>query len=338
MINYLLLLQFPLLYCITVVLGLVVYGSDFEQAVNWLYFLPLVVMPALWGVLIKQSSQLNKKLLSQLVLGGLALTALLAARDLHFAWWDEHSFGQAILVSIVGILSCVASLIAAIRLSVWQGNHQASRSAALLLLGLGWLPALYYPMASLLVIALIAMLSVVWSESVSGKISTGPGKPAPVIRYLAFLLMMDISLMIWDFQVDSNWSLHLMVAIIAAALSSKMLQRAGDRNISVLIVALTAVISVNYLVAIIWPSFIINPVHSVIAGAGLGVVIGLLFYSEDEHRPWQVNGLAVAVTAGMVAGNLFYANLAFAAWRGLFLLPLIIMLAQMLLRRPGGKP
>lgn len=326
MIHYLLLLQFPLVFCVTTMLGLVVYGSDFEDPFNGLYLLPLLIMPALQRVLLNHAPWLSDKKPGLIILSGLVLTALLASRELHFSWWDEHSAAQAVLIAAVGVLSCLASLIAATRLTTWQGNHQASVSGALLLLGLSWLPAFYYPMTSLLVISLIAMFAAVWSTFGVGEKMPAPGKPATVISYLLFVLMVDASLLIWDYQVDASWAWHLALVFAVAAPGSQLVFRMRQSaSVLLMTVIITVIASLNFLVAVFWPAFVINPVHSVIVGLGVGAVIGLLLRCGDGCQPVALIRLAVPVVAGMMIGYLFYANLVFAVWRWVFLLPMLVM-------------
>ena len=86
---WLLYLQFGLLYLPLLIIGLVVYGSDFDSSTAWISLLPLVSLPALHQVyrhipwaqgFIKSTSKLTSTVAP--LLG--ALLALMLARLLYF--------------------------------------------------------------------------------------------------------------------------------------------------------------------------------------------------------------------------------------------------------------
>jgi hypothetical protein len=97
-IHYLLLYQFAFLYAVIIVLGLVVYGSDFDEAAGNLYFIPLFLLPLLYWLKAKLLKPLASVAVANVILLAGAVVALLAYKQMHFAFWDEHSLPQAIVL------------------------------------------------------------------------------------------------------------------------------------------------------------------------------------------------------------------------------------------------
>ena len=333
MIHYLLLFQFTLLYCVTTVLGLVVYGSDFDATAGKLYLIPLIAVPVLHRYLKGNARRLAApKAATPILLAG-AVLALLAYRPLHFGYWDEHSVSQAILLALLGLFSYLGAVVASVRLRHWQGNHQRAATASWLVLGLFWMFAVAYPMIPLLAIAMIMAVAVLWSVPFT---QTLPLKQRPVVfaagavKYLMFLVVLDLGLTVWDYQVDSRWAWHISGAFLTAALGC-WLAFTGKRRFFWPVVA---IVCINFVAAILWPWYVVHPLHSALIGISLGWIAGYLLRGDTQLNPVTLLALALPLFLGLIVGYLFYANLAYAAWRAILLIPLAIVVA-MSLRRPS---
>ena len=330
MIHYLLLFQFTLIYWFMIVLGLIVYGSDFASVTGKLYLLPMLFVPLIHRFYARFASRVSAPVPATVILLSGALLAWLAYQPLHFDYWDEHNSRQAALLSTLGVFSYLASVIASVRLQHWQGDHQRATIFAWLVLGLLWLPAVAYPMYPLLVLAIILAVASVWHVSVPLTSAVkAQAKPAMsgVLKYLLFLVVLDLGLIILDYQVDSRWAWYLGAAFIMAALGSWIAVTTRLRFYWPVVV----ITGINFIVAILWPAFVINPLHGVLIGLCLGWVTGRLLYGEAGPSPSVMLALAVPVVLGLTLGNLFYANLAYVTWRTLLLVPLLALL----LRRPS---
>lgn len=324
MIHYLLLYQFPLLYCVTMALGLVVYGSDFDEPAGKLYLIPLLLPVVHWfvGKLVRPVSL---PVVSTVILLTGAITALITYRNLHFAYWDEHSLSQSVALAVLGVMSYLASVIASIRLHAWQGNHRIANSSAWLILGLCWLLVFYFPMSSLYVIAAILAVSSVWNITGANDLLLTQYKSIAELRpvkYLIFILAMDLGLVFWDYQVNTSWAWHLGGAFFAGALGCWLGSNVNNRFSRFIIV--TAV--VNFITAVIWPAFVLHFLHSVLVGLCLGWSMVYLTNYQEKLKPILVVSSAMPVFLGLGFGYLFYANLAFAYWRVLLLLPLLVLM------------
>jgi len=327
MIQYLLLFQFALLYWVTIVLGLIVYGSDFNSLSGKLYLLPMFVIPLMHRFYNRFAFRITAPLPTAIILIVGALLALVAYQSLHFAFWDEHNAQQAWLLSLLGLFSYLASVIASVRLRQWRGNHARAVSITWLVLGLVWMLAVAFPMIPLLAIAIIMLLGVAWYLPVQYGVplinQPLPNKPG-VLKYLLFLLVLDLSLIIWDYQVDSRWAWHLTGICITAALGSWLAAYKKQQLFWPVVIISAA----NFIAAIVWPSFVIHPLHSVVIGIGMGWVIGRILQVDTEARPSEMMGLAFPLFMGLITGYLFYANLTYVAWRTLLLVPLLAMLLR----------
>ena len=324
MIHYLLLYQFPFLYCVTIALGLVVYGSDFDEVAGYLYIVPLLVLPLIHGFVAKLLKPLASVAAANVVLLAGALVALLAYQRLHFSYWDEHSFLQAIELSLLGVLSYLSSVVASIRLAAWQGNHRQASASAWLILGLSWMLAYYFPMSSLFVMAVILALAIIWSVAGSLNVEsvlyqkTASARP---VKYLLFLLMMDLGLVLWDYQVDTGWAWQLSGAMLTATIGCWLAFDSVNKYLRlIMIVTIT-----NFIAAIIWPVFILHHLHSALIGLSLGWSIGYLVNSQGAPKPLVVVSAAMPVFLGLAVGYLVYANLAYAFGRVVFLVPLLVL-------------
>ncbi|WP_455208843.1 hypothetical protein [Kaarinaea lacus] len=296
----------------------------FDEMAGYLYIVPLLVLPLIHGFVIKLLKPLASVAAANVVLLAGALVALLAYQRLHFSYWDEHSLLQAIELSLLGVLSYLASVVASIRLAAWQGNHRQASASAWLILGLSWMLAYYYPMIALFVMAVVLALAGIWSvvgsvdvESVLYKKT----KSARPVKYLLFLLMVDLGLVIWDYQVDTAWAWHLGGAMLTATIGCWLAFESVNKFQRLIMI----VIVINFIAAIIWPVFILHHLHSALIGLSLGWSIGYLVNSQGAPKPLVVVSAAMPVFLGLAVGYLVYANLVYAFGRVVFLVPLLVL-------------
>ena len=325
MIHYLLLYQFPFLYCISIALGLVVYGSDFDELAGKLFLVPLFLLPVLHWFVAKLIRPLSSLVIANALLLLGAILALFAYQKLHFGFWDEHSLTQTVLLVVLGILSYLSSLIASIRLSTWQGDHRKASTSAWLVLGICWLLAFYYPMSSLFIMAAIMAVASLWPVAGSNELQLLQYKKIPAVRpvkYLVFVLSLDLGLVFWDYQVNTGWAWHLGAAFIAGALGSWLAFNLTTRNYWMIVV----IAIMNFIVAVIWPAYVLHYMHSALAGFCLGWSVVHLGNFQQKPTPILVVSSAMPIFLGLAMGNLFYANLAYVYWRVVFLLPLLMLL------------
>jgi len=323
-IHYLLLYQFPFLYCVTIALGLVVYGSDFDEVAGNLYLVPLLLLPLLHWFVVKLLKPLTSVAVTTGVLLAGAVVALLAYRQLHFSYWDEHSLSQAILLACLGLLSYLASVVACIRLSMWRGDHRRASAGAWLVLGLCWMLAFYYPMSSLFVMAVILAVASLWA--VAGSVDVEMLRPEKIpatgqVKYLVFLLMLDLSLVVWDYQVNTGWAWHLSNAMITAALGCWLAFKSTSKHLYLM----TIIVMINFIATMLWPGLILHHLHSALIGVCLGWSIGYLVNAAGVRKHLPVVSAAMPVFLGLALGYAVYANLAYASWRVVFLLPLLFL-------------
>ena len=349
MTRWLVLLQFPLLYVPTMVLGLVVYGSDFAVIEGRLYLIPLLVIPLLHQFKRYWLPLLLPVAPRMAILFGGIFCALLAYRDLHFAFWDEHSLSQAIYLSALGLFSYLASICAGLGTngqSPWQNAHVAI-SASVLVIGLIWLGGLAYPLFNIFAIACLLALGVCWFNwrqrltRQELEVSIAAAMPATNgVMYLIFLLFMELGIVAWDFQVDTSWAAHFALTFVGAALVIGLLAGAPNANqlsqqpvtsdeskVLVRMAVPLAILFVllNSAMALIWPSWVINLWHALLIGLGLGLLLPQVLVRESALLTHAGIKLSVPVLSGMAVGYLFYANLTYAGYRALFLLPVILM-------------
>ena len=325
MIHYLLLYQFPFLYCMTIALGLIVYGSDFDELAGKLYLVPLFLLPVLhWFVakLIKPLS--STKLATALLMSG-ALVALLVYEKLHFAFWDEHSLSQAIMLVVLGVLSYTSSLIASIRLQSWRGDHRKAGASAWLVLGLCWLLAFYFPMSPLFIMAATMAVANLWPVANSSGLHVLQYNKLPVLRpikYLVFVLAMDLGLILWDYQVNTGWAWHLSAAFITGSFGSWIAFKSVNKHYW----AMISIAVLNFIAVLIWPAYVLQYMHSAVVGLCLGWSITYLANFQSTFSPVLVVSSAMQFFLGLSFGYLFYANLAYAHWRVVFIVPLLALL------------
>jgi len=331
MIHYLLLFQFSFLYCLSVVIGLVVYGSNFDGITGWLYLFPLIVLPIIHKSIYPFIARGLAPKWRSLILAMGAIIGLVAYKSMHFAYWDEHSSLQATMVSLLGVFSYVASVYGATRVRQWQGKHSMAGVAALLIIALIWWYSSIFPMLPLFAVSSILAVAILWPL---GRTTTAlqyqlAGKLPTIIRpgYLLFILMLDLSLVVWDFQVNSQWATHIACAFLMASVGYYVVSKLITNSNRIWIYGLTFVFLMNIIAGVIWPFWLLMLPHAAIDGLLLGVLCRYSIISHSgEFQPHRVLAASFIVVWAMVFGYLFYANLDYVQWRVVFILPYLLFL------------
>lgn len=330
MIHYLLLYQFAFLYCIVVITGLIVYGSDLSDPATLSIILPLIALPIVhrfFGNRLRDSLCGNWPRII-LLIGG--LLGILAYRELHFSYWDEHSLWQGMLIGSLGLFSYLASLIAVARVESWRGNRQLMQAAVFLVFAFTWWVALHYPMFPLFVVACILMVSMLSESSVKLTVTVKQSKQKKLLPYMIFLLVCDQGLLIWDYQIDTNWGESLCVTSIFMALGFLAFRDSLVR-VQFFVYFLTLL---NFSLTVIWPQWMMAILHVPLLGLCLGWCLArLVLTNNDLYRAKVVIGLSVPIVFALISGKLFYANMDYSHWRLLLILP-----ALWFLYRDGIKP
>lgn len=343
MIRYLLLLQFPFLYVPTIVLGLVVYGSDFNEVGGKLYLLPLFILPVLHRYIRIWSPLLQVAGVRVVILIAGIVCALLAYQYLHFNFWDEHSVSQAVYLSLLGLFSYFASVIAVAQHQAAAPTSIIAVSIAMLVFGLAWMLCAAYPMINLFVIVCVftvAILSTIGRGRHHGQqlhaIVISKTNTPMIVKYLIFILFMDLAIVAWDYQVNTGWAFSFAITFVSAALVCSVLSTVKRGYLSGLITSrrLLAVpiavlmTTLNFIAALAWPVFVLSLFHGLLIGVSLGLLMQYVFRQESNGAAFELTLIVMSlpIMIGMVMGYLFYANLAYAGYRFVLLVPLLLLL------------
>lgn len=317
MSSWLLLLQFPLLYLPLVILGLGVYGSDFDVLSGRLFLGLIPTLALLDHFLGKWLERRAVGTLATVLLLLGVLAAGVAYRPLHLAYWDEHSSSQAATFVLLGLLSWSASRIGAGRLRLQPAPGKLGLAGALVLLGLAWWSAALYPMMPTLMLgaglALAAALGPLTGEPRCVSAPRALVLPDRWWTWGALLLGIDAWTCVWDYQWVPAWSGQLMVLFVAAAVGLFASRRVGS-----LLLALGVL---NFVLAALVRPWGIEPAHALFAGLALGVLLRRSLADDDGAavggRP--LAGFSAYWVLGLVLGLALYQNLSFNALRLLVL-------------------
>ena len=310
MIHSLARLQFPLLYLPLVVLGLGVFGSDFDAPSGRIFitlFLALLVLDFTLGRRVERLA--HGAAASWIALLAIPVAAL-AYRPVHLSYWDEQSTSQAAAYALLGVFSWAVSRIGAGRARPPSGAPPFAPAAALGVLGLSWLGAALYPLLPTLALGgVFAGLAVAVSGESAGSPPAAAERSARtggLAAWGALLLGIDLFLVVWDYRWDSAWAPHLALAFAAAALGWVLARRFGA--------VLLGLGAANFLLAALVRPFVLEYSHSAIAGLALGALLA-------RALGGSLGRWTVLWTVGLGLGLALYENLAFAGWRALLLLP-----------------
>lgn len=316
MIQPVLIFQFALLYIPILMIGLLVFGSDFKLGGGWLYIFALGLIVWLHWTRPFWSPRLSLawfRLIS--LLGGSAGVA--AYHPMHVGYWDEHSWPQAAWIASLGVASYIAAAWVAFRLNK-SPSLTAMRPVLLMVAGC-WGLATVYPMAPVLAVALILLLGAILIESpvIHPEIPVSAAA-SYYYRYATMLVVLDAFLVVWDYKVDTHWGIYLGLSMLSSGLAL-CLPQLKNRMLN-LVYAITVL---NFITAIVYPVYILSYGHSVVAGFAFGVLLRQLPLQTQNRAMQELLNVWGSILIGLWLGFSIYANLATAHWRGILLLPLL---------------
>ncbi len=339
-------LQFPLLYCTGVLVGVSVYGVNFSLAGGWLYLIPLLVPPAVLPRLRPPALDLLRRSARPLAAVGVLLGAA-AYRPMHLGFWDERSLAQAAAVCAFGVISSVVGWLALAHLAHHPARTPAPLAAALAAVAAVLALARWYPMITLLGAALCLAPAVAlrWEDA------EPPAREARrrtlFLGALSFYLAAELGEAAWDAGVDSAWGPLLAVALLTAAAAGLAWWFAAKRFAGVAshpwlaagagVAALAVAGTASALTA--WrPALVLAPARHALLGLALGGLIVAVFArtAVPGAAAAGVQGVWLAFVLGLAVSAVYSAQFeAFPYGRLAFAAPAVAALAWEW-RRAGG--
>lgn len=323
-------LQFPFLYCIGVFIGLEIYGSDFEGVAGYLYLIPLILIPFFHYLYPKVFRRIPKIVLYAVLYAGI-FCGTVAYRRLHVGFWDEHSISQAALIAGLGMFSMFAASGAEYIRNQGAAIKPVYLSSGLASVGLIYLVAYWYPMFPFLGIVIIMALATSierfdrWKSIKGGPmpdISVSVPRSTGLAYALLFWLAAEMAWIPCDYRSESFWGVSLALLFTAAslgplvALSGRSLIRYGPLYIGL----------ASSLAAALHPSWIINPVHSILLGTVLGWTVTLIMFRKPGGSAILMTSLIF--TSGMVLSSAYCSQLiAFPQGKLIFMVPALTAFA-----------
>jgi len=315
MMQILLSLQFSLLMVPALLIGLIVFGSDFKQGSGWIYTASVLLIIVLHLSRRFWVARINQNAIKLLALAG-GVGGIWIYQPMHVGYWDERSFLQAILVSLLSIASAVISIRAQ-----YHSEREINASTVLLsavVIVASWLAAAFYTMLPILTVSMILLAFVVLDNTTQfPAVEKSKQKTGFRYRYAIFLMSLDMFLVVWDFKVDAEWAYYIASSLLI--IFAVLMLPAFSRFWTIVVYSIGAA---NYLIAIYYPSFVIVYAHSVWSGLVLGTLIKQLMLRSRDNQSHDLFNLWGSIMLGMFVGNTFYSNIDVANWRWILLLPL----------------
>lgn len=327
------LLQFPLLFCFGVLVGLSVYGADFGSVSGYLYVVPLLLGPVLLPRLRPGALEWLRRHVRVIAAAGVALGAV-AYRPLHLGFWDKQSLAQSVAVSGLGLVSVVVGWLAVTQVASHRGRTPAPLAGALAIVAVFFVLARWYPLIPILGVALCLAPAVTlrW-DAEEAAVGRRTGR-TPFLSALAFYLAAELGQVVWDLGADSSWGPQVALAFVAAALVAMAWWLAGARvtvralghpwfvagaGVAALLIAGAAS------VATAWqPSFVLHPLRQVLLGLAIGGLIVAVLTRMPGSEAVTGQGVWLWFTIGLAVSNVYSMQLeAFPAGRLAFALPAI---------------
>ncbi|OFV81740.1 MAG: hypothetical protein A2Y78_02745 [Acidobacteria bacterium RBG_13_68_16] len=329
-------LQFPLLYCFGVLLGLSIYGVDFGSVSGYLYVVPLLLAPLVLPRLGAGTLRWLRRHARPLAAIGVALGAV-AYRPLHLGFWDEQSLVQSAAVSGLGLVSVVVGWLAVMQVANRPGQAPASLAGALAIVAVFFFLSRWYPLIPILgaVLCLAPAVTLRWDPEEAGVARRT--ERTPFLSALAFYLAAELGQVVWDLGVDSSWGPQLALAFVTAALVAMAWWLAGARVTAndpghpwlvarAGVAALVPAAAVG--VATAWqPSFVLHPLRQALLGLAFGGLIVAVFARMRVPGPHAVTvqGVWLWFTIGLAVSNVYSLQLeAYPAGRLAFAVPAIV--------------
>jgi hypothetical protein len=333
----LVLLQFPLLYCFGVLVGLSVYGADFRSPSGFAYLLPLLVGPLMLPRLGAGTREWLARRARWLAASGVLLGAL-AYRPLHLGFWDEQSLGQAFALSAFGLFSLVVGWLAVTRVAAQPSHTPAPVASALVVVAGVFFLARWYPLIPILGATLCLAVAVTLRWERTDRDPAPRGTRRLFLSALAFYLAAEISHVVWDLGVDSSWGPQVALAFLAAATVALAWTAAGERASSAALrhpffatisgLLALAVTGTTSAVTALHPAFVLNPLRQGVLGLALGglIVAVLARVRCSAEGASTVQGVWVWFTIGLAVSNVYSTQFeAFPIGRLVFAVPAVAM-------------
>jgi hypothetical protein len=329
-------LQFPLLYCFGVLVGLSVYGIDLASVSGYLYVVPLLLAPLVLPRLGAGPLGWLRRQVRPLAVIGVALGAV-AYRPLHLGFWDQRSLAQSAAVSGLGLISVVVAWLAVTHLSIRAGHTPVALAGALAIVAVFFFFSRWYPLILLLGSALCLAPAVTLRWDPDEAVIARRTERTPFLSALAFYLAAELSQIVWDLGVDSSWGPQLALGFVAATLvvvvwwlsGARVAANAPGRPRFVVGAGVTALMfAAAVSVATAWqPGFVLHPLRQAVLGLALGGLLVAVFARTRVPGPHaaMVQGVWLWFTVGLAVSNIYSTQLeAFPAGRLAFAVPAVV--------------
>jgi len=330
-------LQFVFLFCPAYILSLLVFGSDFRGVTGWFYVVALALIFLLHFSRSYWLTLLNRTVCTR-VLFLASVVGLIAYRQTHFNVWDEHSISQAILFSVFAVLSYLGSIIAINADSDTTPDAPILLTNILVIFALCWMFAFWYSHILFFLVAIflgLASIHLSWAPTASPPYSQKLyAENVGWERYVVIVLTLDIALVIWDYKVNSLWASFIAISFMAAAIGALMANVLPRKNKPRVVV----VLMLNFLLAIIFPQYILNVLHSFISGLGVGLLLYWSFGKNPQAFYQRTADHWPFVILGLMLSYVFYVHLSLTFWRSTLLIPFLVLGSKVILKRILKNP
>ena len=335
MTSYLALLQFPFLYLTLLVVGFGVYGSQFDTLAGGIYIAFAVGLTGFMPFARKLTENCSDARLA-LITGFGVVCAIAAYRPMHLGYWDERSAIQALWLAGTGLSSMLVSFIGAHRVRKLSTGHRNAQAFALLCFGIVWLTAFEYAMLPLLLLAVVFALccAVRGRETPTPKPEALAEIPAGWLGYGAFVVALDVGVMVFDFALVRAWAPHLAICFACAAAGLRI---SAGRPVAAPIFFSLGVI--NFVVATLHPPFALHPMHTVFAGFALGAVFARLLRDryDPEGDERMLKNADMFWFLGLILSYVFMRNLNLLHWRIILVIPFLLLAVRKSVKRKQGS-
>lgn len=333
MISHLLWLQLPFLYLPLLVVGLAIYGADFEHPSGRIYLWTPVVLAVLHFVLRHFGRALARRDIAATLLIACAVAVAIAYRPLHMHWWDERSTSQAVRVLVIGVCSVLASQVGARRVNLAGGPRSGPAAGAFAALALLATAGMLYPLFALFALApLMATGAAVDAQQVDGLRTSAPAaRFRGWRRYAVLLFALELSLPLFDFQTDPRWALFFGLGLLGTALGVVL---SGRRPFIAILLPVFAAASVA--ASALDSELIVSPSRAVLVGSAVGWLLHPLFEAPArDGEPARLSWCTPLWMLGLLLGFVLSANRAFLELRLLLWIPLLVPLIGIFREAPS---
>jgi hypothetical protein len=335
---HLLWLQLPFLYLPMLIIGLAIYGADFEHPSGRIYIWTPFVLAVLHFVLRTWGRVFARREVAAPLLLVCAALIAFAYRPLHMDWWDERSTLQALRILAIGACSVFASHVGALRVQLEGGPRSTHAASAFGVLALFAVAGMLYPLLPLLTLApLLATGAATASTLCEDHRSFRPvARFGGWHRFALLLVAIEFSLPLWDFQTDPRWALFFGLGLVGAGVGVFWARRSPLSA-----VALPAFAICMVAVSALDSTWVVCPTRAVVIGAAAGwLCYPLLDAPPKGDRAAQLSWCTPLWIFGLSLGFVLSANRAFLGLRLILWLPLLFPLIALIrgsAERPGRR-